>query len=104
MTIQVRHWSAGSQDRYGREVGTWGPPQDLPVFGVAPTSSTEQPATGENRRADRVTLYGPVAVDHRDRVVIDGQEWEVDGAAADWNQGPFGYAPGYAITLVRHHG
>lgn len=67
---------------------TWGAPEPLPVHAMAPGS--QDPAIA-GREAEDVewTLYLPpgIAVSTLDRLVIDGEEYEVNGRAKDWGRG-----------------
>lgn len=42
---------------------------------------------------DRTVSVGPL-----DRMVVDGREYEVDGEAADYNHGPFGFSPNRLVV------
>ena len=44
--------------------------------------------------------------EHGDRVTVPGERlpFKVEGYPEDYNHGPFGFAPGYRINLVRVEG
>lgn len=107
-TIGVRHHEAGATDAHGNQVDSWSDPIPLEVYSIAPATSAEpfEPGreaviTGLTVLApnDAVTLIGP-----RDRVVVNGEEYTVEGDIADWGQGPFGWSPGISFNLERVEG
>lgn len=106
-TIGVRAFGAGTPtlDVHGNEVVSWGAPVIYPVYAIAPRSSSE-PVPGRSEVIVGLSVYAPhgVMIGPRDRVVIDGEEYEVEGEIADYTKGPFGYKPGIVINLRRAEG
>lgn len=102
VTFRYPTWSA---DRYGNERP--GPPwTDELVAGcaVAPRRSPEDHAAGAQAVIIGLTLYAPKAPGPHDVVVIDGEEFQVDGEPGVW-QSPFsGHRPGVEVPLKRVEG
>lgn len=106
VTITHLPYTEGVKDAHGNPVESWGPPRELSVFAVYPTSSTEPD------NANRTTLVStglsvlapPMEIDPRDRFVWQGETWEVVGWPKDWTHGPFGWTPGIEISLRRTEG
>lgn len=101
-TIGIRTLQSGALDSHGNSVDGWGDPFDVQVYAIAPRTSTEDDPT----RTEAITGYtilAPVTlvIGYRDRVVIDGEEWEVDGEIGNWSHGPFGWAPGISFNVKR---
>lgn len=42
-----------------------------------------------------------LGVKHNDHITIAGKKYRVEGDPEDFNHGPFGYQPGYRISLFR---
>lgn len=104
MSVLIERWHPGGTNAHNQTVDAWDPPASLAVIGIAPVASSETPTQGSNRVADRATLYVLEPVSHKDRVTIDGEVWQVDGDAADWNRGPYGWQPGFTVTVRRWRG
>lgn len=79
-------------DRYGDEVVGWADPVDWPVHGIAPGPQGESFDPTRDRSVIAWTVYAPKTgpVPHeRDRVLVDGIEFDIDGRPADWTRGPW---------------
>lgn len=85
-------------DPVERKVRGWGPVGSSRPVG----SSTEPVAVGLERVVVDLAVYpaGWKAAPH-DRLVIDGELYEVEGRTEDWDNGPFGSRLGYVINC-RH--
>lgn len=76
----------------------------IPVYGWygwQPTGAAERnTAQLAGRIIDHLWLLSPTD-DFRsgDAVLIDGDVYEVDGEGANYNNGPFGFAPGVTVSL-----
>lgn len=105
-TIGVKRHVAGSADRYNNPADSWSAPVDVLVYGIAPTSSAEPFESGRNAVVTGKTVLAPVGtvIGAKDRVVIDSEEYEVDGDISDWSDGPFSWSPGIEIKLKRVKG
>lgn len=105
-TIGVKRYADGAVDRYNNPTKTWLTAVDVLVYGIAPTSSDEPFEAGRNEVLTGKTVFAPVGtvIGAQDRVVIDGDEYEVDGEIGDWSKGPFSWSPGIEIKLKRAEG
>ena len=98
-------------DEYSQEITRWSfdgaQPETLTErFAVAPRTSPEEPVKGRSPVYSGFTLYGPVGhgISHRDRVIVRGETYEVDGEIADWISPHTGHAFGSVVNLTRSEG
>lgn len=75
----------------------------IAVYGWQPTDKTERyTAALAGRTITDLTLLSPTGdFSANDSVVIDGVSYDVDATVVDYNNGPFGFKPGYSIGLRR---
>ena len=99
--------TTGGLDEMNMPVEGFSSPVSVPVYGWGPPGADEiiRPLeTGVKRDLD---LYcaTPFA-GHGDRVTVPGERlpFKVEGYPEDYNRGPFGFAPGYRLNLVRVEG
>lgn len=105
-TVGVMTYTEGAVDDFGDPEDVWSTPAEVPVYGWAPA------ATGEPFEANRdvvtwdLDLYAPsgFTVGPRDRVVVLGVEYEVEGVVESFDFGPFGFTPGCRVRLKRVEG
>lgn len=99
-----RYSPEAETDPYGEPLPGYLPPEIVHIYGPAPTAPEELPVATTDRLRERLTLYVPPEfpdVDRRDRIVVRGKEYEVDGEVQDYNDGPHGFQPGGTLYLVR---
>jgi hypothetical protein len=105
MDVQVRRWRPGTGSAHSGGAGTWDDPVPFPIMGWSPSLSSESPIEGgANRVLTRRTVYAWQMLSHRDILVMDGHEWQVTQDVSDWNQGPYGWQPGYVFTVEQNRG
>lgn len=104
MDVQIKRWHAGSGSAHSGRADVWDDPVDFPIMGWSPTLSTEYPTTGANRIVTRRTVYAYKSASNRDILVMDGEDWQVTQDVSDWNQGAFGYSPGFVFTVEQVRG
>lgn len=98
---RIRRTKTGSnalkQPTYSDSVST------VAVYGWQPVSEVERhTAALSGRTVTDLKLLSPTGdFLPTDAVVINGVTYEVDGLVEDYNHGPFGFTPGYAIGLRR---
>jgi hypothetical protein len=109
-TIGHKVHQAGAKDAHGNPVDSWAAPVDVQVYGYGPRTDVRG-STGSGEPAGTQVLVGlqllapkGTVISPQDRIVIDGNEYEVDGEIGDWNNGPFGFEPGVVINLKRAEG
>ena len=104
-TLNVLRRTEGSPDAHGNPVVVWSSPAPWIVRAVAPGASVD--ANQPNRDASLIewTVYAdssdslPAA---RDRVVVDGADFEVASTPADWTRGPWPHpTAGVVVELKR---
>lgn len=112
MTTTIGHatYQPGVKGSHGNPVDAWAEPVDVQVYGYGPRTDTRG-ATGSNEPGGTqvvvgLEVYAPkgLAVDPRDRFVVDGKMYNVEGEIGDWSNGPYGFAPGIVIALKRAEG
>jgi hypothetical protein len=104
-TVSVRRYAAGAKDAHGNPVASHGSPEPLQVYGVAPKGSQEPGADRLAVSTGLMLLMPPEAVlGPHDLVIVDGDEWEIEGEVADYTRGPFGFRPGKTVALKRTEG
>lgn len=93
----------GAKNSHGNPVDTWLPPVDVQVYGYG--AATESTEPGGTRVIEGLEVFAPVfPVDSRDRFVVDGKLYDVDGDPSNWDKGPFGFEPGQSFRLIRVEG
>ena len=102
--VEVITWSGGEADAHGNTVDAYAEPVPRYVYGWAPTSSTEPKTVGPNRVVVDLEVFSPFTLQPKDRVVVHGRTYEVEGECEDWNHGPFGHRPGFVVNLRRVDG
>jgi hypothetical protein len=102
-TIGHAVYAAGAVDSHGNPAASWAAPVDVWVYGYGPRGDSTEPAG--TQVIVGLEVYAPrMAVDARDRFVVDGKTYEVDGEVGDWTKGPFGFTPGLTFALKRVEG
>ena len=105
-TVGHRAYSAGAEDDYGNESAGWGAPIVKPVYGWGAPQGSEPKIAGHERVVVEVELLVPPefgAVSPRDRMVLDGVEYDVIGPAESFDHNPFGWNPGGVVNLKVVH-
>lgn len=107
ITLQVKRRIEGGLDAHRNPIITWSDPADWKVYGVAPTTAMETTADNRDRSVVVPMVYAPLSADvptEYDRVVYNGQDYEVDGRPRDWTQGPLNPSAGVSVVLKRVEG
>lgn len=105
-TIGVCTYSEGATDSHGNPTKGWSDPVDTPVYGWGPPQSDEPKLAGH----DRVTVDVEVLVPDgftcgpHDRVVLDGETFNVAGRVEAYSHNPFGWSPGGVLNLHKAEG
>jgi hypothetical protein len=97
-------YAAGAEDEHGNIEPTWADPVTVACFWWSPSSAepSSAPTGGDRVTADVVLVVdSAVAVDHRDRFTVDGKRFEVIGLPADYDHGPFGFAPNRRVIDLK---
>ena len=104
-TVKHSARSSGSVDSHGNPVESWSSPVDVKVYGWGPPSpdvETRPELSGVKIVLDvfcKTAFCGP-----GDRVTVGGILYDVVGHPEDFNHGPFGFTPGYRVSLKRAEG
>jgi hypothetical protein len=94
----------GAVDDHGDSVPVWAAAVERDCFWWMPTTAepASPPTGGDRVTADVVlVLDSAVPVDHRDRFTVDGKTFEVIGLAADYDHGPYGFAPNRRVVNLK---
>lgn len=108
-TLHVRRLVEGARDAHNNPAKVYGDPEPWPVHGLAPGASAE---TAQDNRRDlsRIlwTVYAPADATlpgEHDLVVLDEQEYRVEGRPDDWTRGPWEHPiTGAVVELARIEG
>ena len=103
-TIGHAVYQAGAEDAHGNPVDSWADPVDVAVYGYGPRTDSTEP--GGTQVIVGLEVFAPegLALSSRDRFVVDGLTYTVEGEVGDWTSGPFGFAPGVSFNLKRVEG
>lgn len=105
LPIQVRSFTTGAKDAYGRPIKTWSVPVAAKAYAFDPGGSFEPFYPGRERVVTTPTLFAPhsLVVDNQDRITVRGKEYEVTGNPAYW-ENQAGKKLGVVIPLKRVEG
>ena len=105
-TVGVRAYVEGAEDPRGNPEDTWADAVAQPVYGWAPAGTSEPFDPGRDAVTWDLDLLVPpeFTVGRKDRIVVAGEEFEVEGGLQDYNHGPFGFRPGAVVRLRRTEG
>ena len=95
------------EDAYGNESESWGAPVELVGrYGFDPGSSSEPRLAGQGMVIVEPTLYGPfdMPFEPRDRAIVRGLTYEVEGAVRRWRNMFSSREPGAVVSLRRVDG
>lgn len=100
-TVGHRIYSAGAEDDWGNTVSGWADPVTKPVYGWGAPVTSEPKVAGHGRDVVEIELLVPPGFEcsPRDRMVLDGDEYEVIGGPEMYDHNPFGWNPGGVINL-----
>lgn len=99
--VLLLRWSEGVKDEYGDASSEY-VEEDLWLHGLAPGAMD---LNVPNRDADEVkwTLYAPAGttVSAQDLVIVDSEEYQVNGDSLDWTRGPWIYPDAGVVIELR---
>lgn len=108
LVLGLKVYSSVEADAHGNASDSWAAPVDWTVFGIAPrTAVPPEPSADRSEVISGHAVYAPktgTLPGPLDLVVIDGEDWRVEGELGDYTRGPFGYAPGVVVNLTRVEG
>lgn len=108
ITLAVRRYQSGSIDAHGNAVPSWGDPEPWIVRGYAPGAMAEPTEPNRDLSLIEWTVYADASDEaprERDRVVLAGEEYAVEGRPADWTKGPWPHpTAGIVVELKRAEG
>lgn len=97
----IRRRTLAGTDRNGDPIETWSDPEPAVAFSIGPRYAYEVGAGDTAITGLILGLPHSYGLRPHDRVVIDDDEWAVDGELVNANRGPFGYRPGWVANLRR---
>lgn len=107
-TLQVRRRVVGAKDGHGKKVVTYADPVDWLVHGYAPGANVNPNNPNRDLSLILWTVYAPTndsLPGELDRVVLNGDEYSVEGRPADWSNGPWVHpTAGATVELKRAEG
>lgn len=104
--IGLRKWQEGVEDAHGNRTDGYADPVNYKVYSIAPGTSNEPFESGRSHVITGLTVLAPagIPVESNDLVIVDDEEYTVEGEIANWNRGPFQWQPGIQINLRRVEG
>jgi hypothetical protein len=106
--LSVRRYRPGAADEFNNAVPAWDPAVPWYVRSVDPVSSREPGLQFRDMTNIDLVVQAdktPAVPGYRDRVVVDGLEYDVDGQPDDWTRGPWpNPAAGVTVYLKRTEG
>lgn len=105
-TVGVCAFQEGDLDAHGNPVKSWSDPVSVRVYGWGPPQSVEPKLAGHDRVVvDLEVLVPPeFTCGPHDRVVVNGETFDVVGRVEDYSGSPFGWNPGGVLNLHRTEG
>ena len=98
--LQISRY-APELDPFSGELGDgWGPPEVVYAYSIGP-HGTELDGKLVTVTGLTVGLPHSYGLQSRDRVILDGVLWEIDGDLVNSNRGPWSWQPGYVAYLTR---
>ncbi|WP_341258219.1 hypothetical protein [Gordonia malaquae] len=99
-------YSGTGENAHGDPFESWSVPVSKPVYGWGAPQTSEPKLAGHDREIVEVELLVPPGFEcsHRDRMVLDGVEFEVIGGVEMFDHNPFGWNPGGVINLKAVNG
>lgn len=108
LTLSVLRRIPGATDAHGNPVTAYGTGTQWEVWALAPGSMQEPGDPNRDLSLIVWTVYAPNNADaptEYDRVIVDGEEFEVDGRPQDWTRGPWPHpTAGVVVELRRAEG
>lgn len=80
-TVQWQKFTGGVENAHGNVRDTWAPAVDVGIYAFNPGTTQDALIPGSDSDIARPSIYAPTSVvmGARDRVIIDGERYEVDG-------------------------
>jgi hypothetical protein len=101
-TVQYLAYAGTTEDDRGNEIPAYAAPVDWKVYGWSAPQSSEPKVAGVESVVVTLELFAPARpVGDQDRIVVNGDTYEVVGDPEDYDHGPFGFAPGMVVNLTR---
>lgn len=103
VTLSVKRRSLGSKDAHGNPAPSFADPIPWCVYGLEPITS-ERDTVDRDLSVIGWKVYAPPranAPTELDRVVVDGDDYEVEGRRADWDEGPWSHPTAGDVVVLR---
>lgn len=103
--VTVTRRTGTGEDAMGDPVVTWSEPETVRVYGWGPPSPDEAIRPVESGLKRDLDVYAPDPfADNGDMVDVLGVAFAAVGHPEDFSHGPFGFTPGYRVSLARVEG
>ena len=101
-----RYDTSRPTDELGNQVDFWFPAELKPVYGWGAPNRSAPKVIGHDRVVVEIELLVPLEFEcgPHDRMVLDGDEYDVVGGVEMYDHSPFGWNPGGVVNLVRTTG
>lgn len=104
-TLQRRTYAGTGSDSHGNDVDTWADPVDWPVHAYASGANDEPAEQGRDLSNVLWTVYAPAdgnAPGARDRVVLEGVEYAIEGQPRDYSHDPWQHRIGGVVVYLKN--
>lgn len=106
--LHVKRLIEGAENAHGNPEPSYAAPQEWHVHGIAPGASERPDAAHRDASHILYTVYAPPngeAPGTYDLVVVNGEDFGVEGEPADWTKGPWPHpTAGLVVELKRVEG
>ncbi len=103
-TLGVKRYQPGAKDSHNNPVDAWADPVDWPVYAYASGANAEPSEAGRDLSLVLWTVYAPsgdTLPAALDRVVLDGDEYAVEGEPRDYSHDPWSNHVGGAVVYLK---
>lgn len=89
-TVEREPFLGTTADDHGNAIETWGAPAPVGIYAFNPGTTGDSQESGHDRDISTPSIYVPsdVVMDPRDRVIVRGKTYEVDGDTLEFRN-PF---------------
>ena len=100
-TVGVCTFSKTGTNGWDEDTEGWSDPVSTPVYGWGAPGSREPKLAGDDRIVVDVELLVPPEFEcsPKDRILLEGDEYEVLGPVQRYDHNPFGWNPGGVVNL-----
>lgn len=101
--VMVERYNPGARDAHGNAVDGWQAPVTVKAVFIAPGDMSEPGSANRDSSEIAFTVAFPAGtvLSERDRIVLDGDEYQIDGRPDDWTRGPWPHPTAGVVAKLR---